>query len=86
VAGRSGTRVGSEDAAALVEEPVSWEPWRDIPSTCVVCAQDRAIPVEWQGERFAARADDDFELEASHSPFFSRPSAAADLLAERAGA
>ena len=65
---------------------MSLAPWRDIPSTYVVCTQDMAIPVEWQGERFAARADNVFELEASHSPFFSRPSAVADLLAERAGA
>jgi pimeloyl-ACP methyl ester carboxylesterase len=71
---------------APVEEPVSAAPWRDIPSTYVVCTQDMAIPVEWQRELFAPRADDVVELEASHSPFFSRPSAVADLLAERAGA
>jgi pimeloyl-ACP methyl ester carboxylesterase len=71
---------------APVEEPVTSARWRDIPTTYVVCTQDMAIPVEWQRERFAARADDVAELEASHSPFFSQPSAVADLLAERAGA
>ena len=71
---------------APVEEPVSSAPWRDIPSTYVVCTQDMAIPVEWQRERFAPRAHDVVELRASHSPFFSQPLAVADLLAERAGA
>jgi pimeloyl-ACP methyl ester carboxylesterase len=71
---------------AVVEEPVSAAPWRDIPSTYVVCTQDMAIPVEWQRELFAPRAADVVELEASHSPFFSHPAAVADLLAERAGA
>jgi pimeloyl-ACP methyl ester carboxylesterase len=71
---------------APVEEPVSSAAWRDIPSTYVVCTQDMAIPVEWQRERFAPRADEVVELDASHSPFFSQPSALADLLAERAGA
>jgi pimeloyl-ACP methyl ester carboxylesterase len=71
---------------APVEEPVSSAPWRDIPSTYVVCTQDMAIPVEWQRERFAPQADDVVELEASHSPFFSQPSAVAGLLAECAGA
>jgi pimeloyl-ACP methyl ester carboxylesterase len=71
---------------AVVEEPVSAAPWREIPSTYVVCTKDMAIPVEWQRELFAPRAADVIELEASHSPFFSHPSAVADLLAERAGA
>jgi pimeloyl-ACP methyl ester carboxylesterase len=71
---------------APVEEPVSSASWRDVPSTYVVCTQDMAIPVEWQRERFAPQADEVVELEASHSPFFSQPSAVADFLAERAGA
>jgi pimeloyl-ACP methyl ester carboxylesterase len=71
---------------APVEEPVASAAWRDIPSTYVICTQDMAIPVEWQRERFAPRADEVVELDASHSPFFSLPSAVADLLAERAGA
>jgi pimeloyl-ACP methyl ester carboxylesterase len=71
---------------APIEEPVSSAPWRGIPSTYIVCTQDVAIPVEWQRERFAPRADEVVELEASHSPFFSHPSALANLLAERAGA
>jgi pimeloyl-ACP methyl ester carboxylesterase len=71
---------------APIEEPVSSAAWRDIPSTYVVCTQDMAIPVEWQRERFASRADEVVELEAGHSPFFSQPAAVADLLAELAGA
>jgi hypothetical protein len=36
---------------APVEEPVPSAPWRDVPSTNVVCTQDIAIPVEWQPGR-----------------------------------
>jgi pimeloyl-ACP methyl ester carboxylesterase len=71
---------------APVEEPVYSAAWHDIPSTYVVCTEDAAIPVEWQRNLFAPRADDVVDLDASHSPFFSQPSGVADLLAERAGA
>jgi fermentation-respiration switch protein FrsA (DUF1100 family) len=56
---------------APAEERVSAAAWRHIPSTYVVCTQDMAIPVEWQRELFAPRADEVVELEAGHSPFFS---------------
>ena len=58
--------------------------WEKIPSTYVVCAQDRALPPELQRDLFAPRASEVVELETSHSPFFSEPEVLADLIAERA--
>jgi pimeloyl-ACP methyl ester carboxylesterase len=64
-------------------EPVPEAAWRSIPSTYVVCAQDRALPPELQRGVFAPRADEVIELQASHSPFFSQPAALVDLIATR---
>jgi pimeloyl-ACP methyl ester carboxylesterase len=55
--------------------------WRSIPSTYIVCTQDRAFPPELQREVFAARASEVAELECSHSPFLSQPARLAELLA-----
>jgi pimeloyl-ACP methyl ester carboxylesterase len=65
-------------------EAVPQAAWREIASTYIVCTEDMAIPVEWQRDVFAPRAEEAVELEASHSPFLSQPSVVADLLAERA--
>jgi pimeloyl-ACP methyl ester carboxylesterase len=63
-------------------QPVPDPAWRDIPSTFVVCSEDRAIPPGLQRTVFAPRAARVLELESSHSPFLSRPEALAGLLAE----
>ncbi|MEU4473564.1 alpha/beta fold hydrolase [Micromonospora sp. NPDC023888] len=55
--------------------------WRSIPSTYVVCANDRAISVPLQ-EKMADRATDVRRIESSHSPFLSRPAELAALLDE----
>ncbi len=52
-----------------------------MPSTCVVCALDRVVRPDWQRRR--ARdwlGVEPVELDASHSPFLSRPSELADVL------
>jgi pimeloyl-ACP methyl ester carboxylesterase len=59
--------------------------WRDIPSTYVLCEQDRAVPPALQ-EEMARRADDVWRLNASHSPFLSMPAELAVLLADIASA
>ena len=58
--------------------------WHAIPSTYVVCTQDESIPPAQQRE-MAANATDVVELEASHSPFFSRPDDVVAILAKAAG-
>ncbi|QUQ72299.1 alpha/beta fold hydrolase [Kutzneria sp. CA-103260] len=59
--------------------------WRDIPSTYIVCEQDKAVPPAVQ-EEMARQADDVRRLDASHSPFLSMPSELAALLADIASA
>ena len=55
--------------------------WRSVPSTYIVCTQDRAISLRLQREVFAPRAQQVFEMATSHSPFLSQPGALAELLA-----
>jgi pimeloyl-ACP methyl ester carboxylesterase len=65
-------------------EPVPAAAWRDIPSTYVVCTEDRSISVGMQREVFVPRAEDVVELVASHQPYYSMPARVAELLAGRA--
>lgn len=55
--------------------------WREKPSTYVVCAEDRATPLEVQRE-YAKRAESVVELPSGHHPFLSRPELLARVLAE----
>jgi pimeloyl-ACP methyl ester carboxylesterase len=54
--------------------------WRDVPSTYVLCEDDRAISPADQ-ERLAARCSDVVRWPTGHSPMLTRPEALADLLA-----
>jgi pimeloyl-ACP methyl ester carboxylesterase len=58
--------------------------WRTIPTTYVVCTEDRMIHPETEREMAAAAGADVLEWPASHSPFLSRPDLVADLVARRA--
>lgn len=66
----------------MVESTVSvsqGSPWLDVPSTYVLCEQDRAIPVE--GQRHMARqATHTVTLDTDHSPFTSMPNETARIL------
>jgi pimeloyl-ACP methyl ester carboxylesterase len=53
--------------------------WRDVPSTYVVCTEDRAILPGAQRE-MAAHATYVVEWPTSHSPFVSKPQWVVDLL------
>ena len=57
---------------ASIKAPVTAVGWRDVPTTYVICERDNAIPVPAQ-EMLAGRADNVHRLDASHSPFLSRP-------------
>lgn len=59
--------------------------WREVPSTYVVCTEDRTISVTLQ-RLIAARMQQVVEWPTSHSPMLSRPSLVADLLAAACGA
>ncbi|MFF3787820.1 alpha/beta fold hydrolase [Streptomyces sp. NPDC001933] len=53
--------------------------WRTIPSTYILCEDDRALPAENQ-EILAARAGTVHRMASSHSPFLSHPVELAALL------
>jgi pimeloyl-ACP methyl ester carboxylesterase len=64
---------------AVLEAPVQSAAWRHVPSTYLVCAQDRGTPADRQRE-FARRAGNVVELDAGHHPFLSRPAEVRDLI------
>jgi pimeloyl-ACP methyl ester carboxylesterase len=60
-------------------EAVRSAAWRTIPSTYVICAQDRVILPSLQ-RRMAKRATRVVEWDTSHSPFASQPHLVAELI------
>jgi pimeloyl-ACP methyl ester carboxylesterase len=64
---------------SVVGQPVRAAAWRHVPSTYLVCAQDRGTPAHRQRE-YARRANTVVELAAGHHPFLSRPAAVRDLI------
>ena len=55
--------------------------WRTVPSTYVVCERDNAIPPALQ-ELMSQRAGTVSRLDASHSPFLSRPGEVTAIIQE----
>lgn len=69
----------ARQSVRVTGQPVGAAAWHDIPSTYLVCAQDRGTPARLQRE-FAARAGRAVEFETGHHPFLSQPAAVRDLL------
>jgi pimeloyl-ACP methyl ester carboxylesterase len=68
-------------AKRAIEEPCPLRTWPPVPSTYVVCADDRTITPQWQ--RKAARellGAEPAELPGGHCPHVSRPEALAEVL------
>jgi Alpha/beta hydrolase family len=63
-------------------EPVADPAWMTVPSSYVVCADDRAVRPEAQRER-AVLVGASVELDSDHSPFLSRPAELARVIAEQ---
>lgn len=78
VAVDAGERLARQSLSVL-GQPVRAAAWQQVPTTYLVCAQDRGTPAAAQRE-FARRAGTVVELAAGHHPFLSRPRAVADLL------
>jgi pimeloyl-ACP methyl ester carboxylesterase len=69
----------ARQSLSVLGRPVQVSAWQDVPSTYLVCADDRGTPAAAQRE-FARRAGTVVELGAGHHPFLSQPRAVADLL------
>lgn len=67
-------------SVAVLQQPVRTTAWEHVPTTYLVCADDRGTPADRQRE-FARRAGTVVELDAGHHPFLSQPAAVADLVA-----
>ncbi|WP_438026637.1 alpha/beta hydrolase [Sorangium sp. So ce233] len=66
-------------ARAAFTQPLSAAAWQELPTTYVICQRDNAIPVFAQ-EAMSQRARKVLRLDASHSPFLSRPDEVAAIV------
>jgi pimeloyl-ACP methyl ester carboxylesterase len=78
---RQATGKTARQSLAVLGQPVRSAAWQQVPSTYLVCAQDRGTPADRQRE-FAGRATRVVELDAGHHPFLSRPAEVRDLVIE----
>jgi pimeloyl-ACP methyl ester carboxylesterase len=62
-------------------EPLENPAWLNIPSSYVVCTDDKAVQLDQQRLR-AGWAKHSIEIDCDHSPFFSAPDAMADFILE----
>lgn len=63
----------------VIGQAVQSAAWRTVPSTYLVCTQDRGTPAQLQ-RTFAERAGHVVELNTGHHPFLSQPTAVCDLV------
>jgi len=64
-----------------VSTPSGAEPWNSIPSTYVLCSQDKAITAELQ-TLMSQRAATTVTIDTDHSPFYSAPEELLAVLAD----
>lgn len=69
----------TRQSMAVFGQPVDGVAWGGIPSTYVVCLNDRDIPVEIQRAQ-AERTGSVVELPTNHFPYIEEPQLVADLL------
>lgn len=63
----------------VLGEPVQAAGWQQVPTTYLVCAQDRGTPARLQRE-YAQRAGSVVEVDSGHHPFLSQPTTVRDLV------
>ena len=63
----------------MLGQSVKAAAWQEVPSTYLVCAQDRGTPARLQ-RTYAKSAGTVVELGAGHHPFLSQPVAVRDLI------
>lgn len=71
----------ARQSLSVLQQPVSAAAWHDIPTTYLVCTDDRGTPESAQRE-FARRANNVLEIGAGHHPFLSQPHAVAEIITD----
>ncbi len=69
----------------VMQEPTPLDAWPAVPSSYIVCRDDRALNPDWA--RAVARdrlGVEPIEIDGGHSPFLSRPAELARLIDEAA--
>jgi pimeloyl-ACP methyl ester carboxylesterase len=69
----------ARQSLVVLEQPVQSAAWQHVPSTYLVCVEDRGTPAELQRE-FATRAGSVVELDTGHHPFLSQPAVVVDVI------
>jgi pimeloyl-ACP methyl ester carboxylesterase len=69
----------ARQSLSITQQPVRASAWQQIPTTYLVCSQDRGTPAKRQRE-FADRAQTVVELDVGHHPFLAQPQPVADLI------
>ena len=69
----------ARQSLSVIPGVVTASAWHQVPSTYLVCADDRGTPAAAQRE-FAQRAGTVVELDTGHHPFLSRPAEVAELV------
>jgi pimeloyl-ACP methyl ester carboxylesterase len=64
---------------SVTQQQVRAAAWQQLPTTYLVCADDRGTPAARQ-RAYAQKAGTVVELDAGHHPFLSQPAAVRDLL------
>ena len=83
VAAAAAARLTRQSVAAIAT-PQTAAAWQSLPSTYLICEQDRAVPPPVQ-EAMSARAGTVRRVAASHSPFLSRPDAVTEVVLHALG-
>ncbi|WP_430783422.1 alpha/beta hydrolase [Actinoplanes sp. G11-F43] len=76
---REGARRLARQNIAVLQQPVRNVAWPGLPTTYLVCTEDRGTPAAAQRE-FARRAGTVIEVAAGHHPFLSRPETVAEII------
>jgi pimeloyl-ACP methyl ester carboxylesterase len=77
-ADRAAARLMPQSARSFSEE-LTEAAWKTIPSTYILCEEDRSLSADFQ-EKVSPRANAVHRIATSHSPFLSRPAELADLI------
>ncbi|MDQ6751169.1 MAG: alpha/beta hydrolase [Actinomycetota bacterium] len=69
----------AQQSLQVTQQPAQAAAWRHVPTTYLVCTQDRGTPAQAQRE-FARKAANIVEIDAGHHPFLSQPAVVGDLV------